>query len=926
MFRFLLAKLRHKKWMVLCLLIGNVLLIAVTAGLSIYKTASFKRMFVEEFDKQWEETGKWPCLLRTSTMVKTYEEAEALFEQSKGMIKSFGLPVKEDRFHYRIREQLASSMLEREDADSIRVSVGYITGMEEHITITAGRMYEETDDDDVIEVIVNQEALRQMDVLLDEVLVLSDVTDRNGNPLFLQIVGVFAPGEKADEYWVDSQADMGHECFMAEEAFAKTFYDRSHYGYEFKHDTLFDYETINPKEVEGMVKRTNAWLNKDTGGLKVNHPDYLGVLSTFSQKERKISATLFVLQVPCLILLCAFLFMISEQMLRMEQNEISILKSRGARKSQILFLYLLQSVLISLVSLLLGLPLGKALCSLLGSAGAFLEFDITRLLPTTLTMEAVWYGIGAMGISIAMTVLPVIKYSDVSIVNLKRENQRMKKVFWQKCYLDVILIAVALYSYYTFSKSEENIREQILRGDALDPLLYFGATFFILGLGLLFLRIHPLFVKLLYIIRKKRLSVASYMSFFGTIRSSSKQQFIMLFMILTVSLGIFYVTIARTILENAENNIMYLTGTDVVLEEKWRDNSARVGSGDDVKVEFYEPEYGGYESLEGITNAMQVLHDTVRITGGSGNIKSECTLMGIHTKEFGEMAVMPEGLLPLDFYDYLNALANTPNGVLLSENMRTQYGYAIGDVLNVNLENRLFSLQVIGFVNYWPTYQPKEYNLNGDGKVIVSDEYLLVANLSYVQRKADVTPYRIWMDFEKETDSFYEYVEEKDIKIASYTDAIAQKENLRKDTLLQGTNGILSMSFMVALLLCGVGYLIYWIMSIRSRELLFGILRAMGMSRKEIFHILLNEQMFCGVMSILAGVGIGIAAAILYVPIIQNAYAATDQVLPLTLVWKVSDMSKLFGTIIAVLIVCIIVLLRIVSKSNITRALKLGEE
>ena len=420
MFRFMLEKLKHKKWMVMCLLIGNILLIAVTASQSIYKTASFKRMFVEEFDKQWEETGKWPCLLRTSTMVKTYEEAEALLEQSEQMIREFSLPVKENRFHYRIREQLAASTMERENADSIRVSVGYITGMEEHITITAGRMYEETEKADVVEVIVNQEALEQMDVLLDEVLVLSDVTDKNGNPLYVQIVGVFTPVEKADEYWVDSQADMGHECFMAEEFFAKTFYERIHYGYEFKHDTLFDYETIDPKEVDGMIGKTNTWLNKETGGLKVNNPDYLDVLSTFSQKERKISATLFVLQVPCLILLCAFLFMISEQMLRMEQNEISILKSRGAKKSQILSLYFMQSVLISFAGFLLGLPLGKGLCSLLGSAGAFLEFDVTRLLPTTLTSEAVWYGIAAMGISVAMTVLPVIKYSDLSIVNLKR--------------------------------------------------------------------------------------------------------------------------------------------------------------------------------------------------------------------------------------------------------------------------------------------------------------------------------------------------------------------------------------------------------------------------------------------------------------------------------------------------------------------------
>ena len=52
MFRFMLAKLKHKKWMVLCLLIGNVLLIAVSASQSIYKTASFERMFEEEFDRK----------------------------------------------------------------------------------------------------------------------------------------------------------------------------------------------------------------------------------------------------------------------------------------------------------------------------------------------------------------------------------------------------------------------------------------------------------------------------------------------------------------------------------------------------------------------------------------------------------------------------------------------------------------------------------------------------------------------------------------------------------------------------------------------------------------------------------------------------------------------------------------------------------
>jgi len=536
------------------------------------------------------------------------------------------------------------------------------------------------------------------------------------------------------------------------------------------------------------------------------------------------------------------------------------------------------------------------------------------------------YGVAAMGISIAMTVLPVVKYSGVSIVNLKQRSQKITKPFWQKCFLDLILIALAGYAYYNFTKTQANVREQVLRGESLDPFLYFGATFFILGLGLLFLRLHPLFIKLLYGIRKKRLSSAAYMSFLSTIRTSAKQQFIMLFMILTVAFGIFYATIARTILQNAENNLSYFTPVDVVMQEKWKDNSAIVGTGEDALVEYYEPDFGGYESMEGLESITKVLQDKVRIVGGKASVKSECSFMAINTKEFGEMVDMPKELLPLEFYDYLNALANTPNGVLLSENMRQEYGYEIGNTVLINFKNRKFSLQVVGFVNYWPAYQSKVYSINKDNEIMVADEYLLVANLSYVQRKADVTPYGIWMNFEEETDGFYSYVKENDIKVKSYTDVIVAKEDLRKDTLFQGTNGILSLSFMVILLLCAVGYLIYWILSIRSRELLFGILRAMGMSKNEVFHILLNEQIFCGVLSVITGVGIGAAAAKLYVPIIQNAYAATDQMLPLELVCQTGDLVKLFGTVIAVLVICIVVLLRIVSKSNITGALKLGED
>ena len=63
MFRIMLQKMWHKKWMVLRLLIGNVLLIATVVSFPLYRTAAFDRMLRDEFEQELTENGKWPAML-----------------------------------------------------------------------------------------------------------------------------------------------------------------------------------------------------------------------------------------------------------------------------------------------------------------------------------------------------------------------------------------------------------------------------------------------------------------------------------------------------------------------------------------------------------------------------------------------------------------------------------------------------------------------------------------------------------------------------------------------------------------------------------------------------------------------------------------------------------------------------------------------
>lgn len=67
-------------------------------------------------------------------------------------------------------------------------------------------------------------------------------------------------------------------------------------------------------------------------------------------------------------------------------------------------------------------------------------------------------------------------------------------------------------------------------------------------------------------------------------------------------------------------------------------------------------------------------------------------------------------------------------------------------------------------------------------------------------------------------------------------------------------------------------------------------------------------------------------ASCIFVPLIQKAFASTNQVLPLEFVVYITDLIQLFAVIGVMLCICMAVFRRIISEMNISKALKLGED
>lgn len=933
MLHLVIQRILHKKWMIACLIIGNILLTAFAAAHPLYSSSSSQSMLTEEFDSAMRETNKYPMMVHTVGRVRK-TAGKSVTSKVRKIANNMGetlqgLPIVEKIVYRNMIASTAQSMTIHDGMFSqMTLALSSLSDMEDHIKILSGKIYsDKLTDDGFIEVIINQTVMVENDLLVGEELRIDSVKGTDNKPVKLRISGVFTNSEDGDLYWYNPPTFYSKDLFMSPSLFEECFMFEGAKKNQFDEDTyiLPDYKAITPEMVDPIISATSSMVRdmNDIYGM-IETSDYISLLDKFTVKKKQIDVMLTILEVPVALMLLAFIFMISRQMLSLEEGEVAMLKSRGASGFQIFRLYLVQSLVVSGVGMIIGIPIGAGITKLLGRADAFLSFSGGRDMTLIFNSDALLYALVAAMLSVLMTLLPVLKKDKTSIVAVKRRRSRQEKPLWMKLYLDIIITGVSIYGYYTFLNGQEELLLRVLSGKTPDPLLFLSAALFILGSALLCVRIHRLILKVIYNVGKKKWKPAAYTSLLQLIRSGNKQVFVMVFLILTVSFGLFYTTIARTIVANSERNVDYKEGADIRVKEYWMNNS-RLGPG-----HYYEPDFAKYGQLKSATGVAKVFLNDSSTFLIDGTRRIDTSIMGINTQEFGKAAPIEDGLLPHDYYDYLNVLSRNPDAMLVCSRLRDKYQVKIGDTISVNINSptgyHMANLTVYGFFDYWPTYSPTSISVGADDSTSVVEKNLLVLNLSKVQSTVGVLPYEVWIDLEGETDSFYEFADELGFKITKLTDKVEKIEKLHDDPLFAGTSGILTMSFIAILVICSIGYLMYWSLSIRARQLQFGIFRAMGVSFKQISGMLIIEQALTGLYCIVAGLVSGYLASKLFVPMIQIAYQGADSILEMKLITRSADVVELVAVIFAVFLICIGALMKQISSMKISQALKLGED
>lgn len=947
MFNFAWRKMLKNRWLTISLLIGYIMAVAIVSSMPLYSHAILNRLLLKDLETIQTDTGVYPGRVSVEqtlsardaqTRIKGYDNGKDIVLNR--MLPDFGLPVQQ-----KVNMVSISNLnIAHENGERMKSGTAILAGLsgiEEHVQLLGGSLPSGTvGEDGVYEAMISETASQKLNLGLGSTYQLQSSSllagaSKSELVATVRITAIFQEGENTDAYWVTPSSELKKAILIDYDLFLQDFlYSESSLVSKSNWYFALDYSAFTIENCDHILEQVEYYDNSRNFAPTVRTAFY-STLEKYAARMAALTATLWIIEIPILLMLLLYIFMVTRLILDHEKSEIAVLRSRGTSGGQIVLLYLMQSAILAGIAFILGPLLGMMFCKIVGASDGFMSFVNRAGLKVELTAAGWGYAALTAVVLVVTMLISVVFNKDASIVTVKRKKSRSTKPLWQKLYLDVVCLLVALYGLYSYQNRLKALEAVEIDASEVpvDFLLYGASTLFILGCTLLFLRLFPLLVSLLYRLGEKKWRPVLYLTLSQVSRGGAANLTISLFLIFTLSMGVFNSVMVRTLNRNQEDRVQYTIGADVVLQEEWPSIGGGAGSSDMMaaaaeetekeEVYYTEPQFSRYEQLETVESAARVL--TMRDISVSANSKKEAgvTVMGIVPDEFGKVCWYRNDLAPYHLNEYLNLLADEPRAVLMSSNLMETFGISPGDTAYISVPGNPGGIQVVVYaaIDYFSTFNPKEYN----GRNLSS---LVVANLTYLQQEMKLRPYKIWLRKAEGVSSqeLYDELDQKGIRIRSLSDTTVQLVRLKNDAVVQGTNGFFTLSFLVTMMITFIGFFIYWILAIQARRLQFGILRSMGMSKGSVMMVLLWEQILVSVTAALVGIGLGTLTAELYAPFLECGVNASEQILPYIVVGDKGDYLLIILIVAVMLAVAAAVLARIVDRFKAGEALKLGED
>ena len=859
-------------------------------------------------------------------------------------------------------------------------------GFDQHVTMLAGQMYSNAvASDGTVDAVVSQDTERNLQVVIGQTYFLEE--PGMGNHVRVKIVGVYDRTDPTGAFWpyqfLQNDLVVSPAVFQSE-----FLYNSDLPLEEATWFTVLKLQQLAPSSALHLIsalKQDNTTAGQIMPHTEIAISP-LSELEDYASRLGSMQAELLLISLPILALTLYYVVMTAGLAIQQERNEIAVLVSRGARTWQILSLYMAEWAIIGAIAIVVAPFPAAVLTEIVGSSSGFLVFVNRQPLAIIPTATMYQYEVIAAVLALMAAMMPVFQATRESIISYKQEAARlMRAPFWRRAYVDVLLGLVAYYEWRQFEATNGAAAAAGANGGALafEPLLYLIPAVFIAAAGLFIVRILPYVIRAIDRLIGRFAPLTFVLPARQLARTPTQFSPLIFLLVFTIALGYYSASAARTLDSNLADSLSYKVGSDLQLYEVWApqgtaelgdtaqsaglvaqpadtsgsatapadagtttgDSTGAAGassaSGTGGGIQQFggvqqaqglqpgqtrlpsallsgqavaEPPFDPNLHLPGVISAARVFLEPTNIAIGGQQYPQQGQLMGISPPEFYQTTWWRNDLSPFTLRAYMIALANHYNGVLVSQWFLDKNALHPGNTISLAVQQGSGTFVILGPIDGWP------------GVADNGTTPLFVGNWDYIQNTYGVVPYFVWFRTKPNADynTMVSDLEQQKLFATQPLDRRVLLGQAHADPQRTGSNGLLTIGFLVAALLTVLGYLLYALLSMRTRLLQFGLLRAMGLGRGALSLAVAVEQVFLIVAGVAGGLYVGDWAGYLFLPFFQGTTGG--QMPPFVVDGPGPDLLRMGGILAILLGLAIVGLLQGLRGLRIGEAVKLGEE
>ena len=786
----------------------------------------------------------------------------------------------------------------------------------------------------------------RIEVLANENLVLSigvQVGDqytlrRNGVEIPVAIVGLWLPVDPSAPYWdsqtptwllVNEASYSGPISAVVGDELYSSMWTLTLDGSHLHVDSI----AALTGNIQRVTRQVDSLLPNTT---LVSSP--LDALARYQENAPSLTFLLFAFSVPILGLIVVFFGLVAGLFVGQQRAEMAILRSRGASRLQVVWISFLQGILLGALALTGGALVGAWITHVIGRAHSFLNFGPTDGLRVGMTLPVLAYGITGMALILAVQILlPTLGAATNTIVSYKQERARLlRPPWWQRIWLDVLLLIPAGLGLWLLQEQNRQALNgsQAVPDPLKNPLLLLVPAIGIFAAALVALRLIPYLMAFLGRTLRSTRSVGMLMAARYLSRTPAFYTAPLILLILTVGLSAFTASLARTLDSQLEKQMYYQVGSDLQVYELGTTANRDPTSPDAV---WTFPPVEEHLSIKGVKAATPV--GRYPVTAVISDNALQGTFLGIDRDSFPTVAFWQDDFAPQSLGSLMNALAAAPDGVLVPRSLLKSNHIQIGDKLLLGVETGtagqsvVLDLRVVGAFDLFPTWYPDSRPLF----VGNLDELYLAAGGDYphevwlrIAPGADpesivyaVRGYSILLDLTADQSRLVQNGLNTFVKswASAGLNILAAQESPDR----QGLFGLLSAGFIASALLTVLGFLLYALFSFRRRFIEMGMLRAIGLSIRQMIRLLAAELASLVLIGIGVGTGLGVLASRLFVPFLQMGATAQAQYPPFQIVIAWLSIFEVYILFALLFLAALGALAALLVRMKIFQAVKLGE-